>query len=182
MALLGARKVAIRIALPLLLGTALRAHAEVSPFDQYQVKAVFLYNFAKFVEWPPEAFKDSNDRISICVLGKNPFGSFLTDAVEGKTVGTRRFAVSILSNAADARSCHILFVSALQLKPARTVLEEAKNPYLLTVGESSEFLAGGGVINLKVQDSRVRIEINREAASSAKFRISSRLLSLAAGD
>jgi hypothetical protein len=114
------------------------------------------------------------------VLGASPFGSFLTDAVDGKTVGTRKFAVVILSNASEARACHILFVTALQLKPARTLLEEAKNPYLLTVGESSEFLAGGGVINLKVQDSRVRIEINREAAAGAKFRISSRLLSLAA--
>jgi hypothetical protein len=158
-----------------------KAAAE-GPTDVYQVKAAFLYNFAKFVEWPPEAFRDSNARISICVLGKNPFGTFLTDAVEGRTVGARKFAVSILSNATEARMCHILFVNALQLKPARMILEEAKNPYLLTVGESSEFLAGGGVINLKVEDSRVRIEINREAAAGAKFRISSRLLSLATGD
>jgi hypothetical protein len=73
-------------------------------------------------------------------------------------------------------------VSTPQSKPARTLLDEAKNPYLLTVGESNEFLAGGGMINLRVQDSHVRIEINREAASGAKFRISSRLLSLAATD
>jgi hypothetical protein len=179
MALLGAAQAAIRLALILVLGTLLCARAE-GPFDEHQVKAAFLYNFAKFVEWPPEAFKDSNTRISICVLGASPFGSFLTDAVDGKTVGTRKFAVVILSNASEARACHILFVTALQLKPARALLEEAKNPYLLTVGESSEFLAGGGVINLKVQDSRVRIEINREAAAGAKFRISSRLLSLAA--
>ena|SRR5579864_8170275 len=170
---------AIRLVLILLLGTVLRAPADGLPFEEYQVKAAFLYNFAKFVEWPPEAFKDSNDRISICVLGKNPFDSLLTDAVEGKTVGTRRFTVSVLSNVADARACHILFVSAPQRKPAKDLLEEANNRYLLTVGESSDFLAGGGVINLRVQDSRVRIEINREAAAGAKLRISSRLLSLA---
>src|SRR5579864_7275222 len=103
---------AIRLVLIFVLGTVLRAHAEGPPFEEYQVKAAFLYNFAKFVEWPQEAFKDSNDRISICVLGKNPFGSSLTDAVQGKTVGTRKFAVSVLSNAADARACHILFVVA----------------------------------------------------------------------
>ena len=153
--------------------------ASVRPADVYQVKAAFLYNFAKFVEWPPEAFKNSDDRISICVLGKNPFGSLLTDAVAGKTVGTRKFKVSNVSTAAEARACHILFVSGPQSITERALLAEAKGPYLLTVGESSEFLASGGVINLKVQDSNVRIEINREAASSAKFRISSRLLSLA---
>jgi len=150
--------------------------------DVYQVKAAFIYNFAKFVEWPHEAFKDSNERISICVLGRNPFGSLLADTVEGKIVGNRKFAVSLLSNVSEGRTCHILFVSAPQSKPARILLEEAKNPYLLTVGESNEFLAGGGMINLRVQDSHVRIEINREAASAAKFRISSRLLSLAATD
>jgi hypothetical protein len=148
----------------------------------YQVKAAFIYNFAKFVEWPHEAFKDSNERISICVLGRNPFGSLLADTVEGKIVGNRKFAVSLISNLSEGRTCHILFVSAPQSKPARILLEEAKNPYLLTVGESNEFLAGGGMINLRVQDSHVRIEINREAASAAKFRISSRLLSLAATD
>ena len=111
-----------------------------------------------------------------------PSVSALIDAVADKTIGTRSFTVSIISTATEARACHILFVSAFLGKPARVLLEEAKNPYLLTVGESSDFLAGGGVINLKVQDSRVRIEINREAASSAKFRISSKLLSLAAGD
>jgi hypothetical protein len=169
------------LSLILVTGCIAKAAAE-GPTDVYKVKAAFLYNFAKFVEWPPEAFKDSNDRISICVLGKNPFGSALIDAVADKTIGTRSFTVSVISTATEARACHILFVSALLGKPARVLLEEAKNPYLLTVGESSDFLAGGGVINLKVQDSRVRIEINREAASSAKFRISSKLLSLAAGD
>jgi hypothetical protein len=171
---------AMRFVFALIALTSCIAQAVVGSADVYQVKAAFLYNFAKFVEWPPEAFKDSHDRISICVLGKDPFGSLLADAVTGKTVGIRTFKVSNISAAAEARACHILFVSASERKPVRALLEEAKNPYLLTVGESNDFLAGGGVINLKVQDSRVRIEINQEAARSAKFRISSRLLSLAA--
>jgi hypothetical protein len=171
---------AIRLAFALIALTSCIAQAVVGAADVYQVKAAFLYNFAKFVEWPPAAFLNSNDRISICVLGRNPFGSLLAEAVEGKMVGTRTFKVSNISTAAEARSCHILFVSGSERKPAKVLLDEAKNPYLLTVGESTEFLAGGGVINLRVQDSRVRIEINREAARTAKFRISSRLLSLAA--
>ena len=180
MAVLGS--MAMRFVFALIALTSCVAQAVVGPADVYQVKAASLYNFARFVEWPPEAFKDSHDRISICVLGKNPFGSRLADAVDGKTVGIRTFKVSSVSTAAEARACHILFVSGSERKPVGALLEDAKNPYLLTVGESSEFLAGGGMINLKVQDSRVRIEINREAASSAKFRISSRLLSLAAGE
>jgi hypothetical protein len=178
MAVLGS--MAMRFVFALIALTSCVAQAVVGSADVYQVKAAFLYNFAKFVEWPPEAFKDSNDRISICVLGKNPFGSLLADTVDGKTVGIRKFTISNISGGAEARACHILFVSGSERKPVKVLLEEAKNPYLLTVGESSEFLAGGGVINLKVQNSRVRIEINREAASGAKFRISSKLLSLAA--
>ena len=181
MAVLNATAKRFLLALTFLTVCSARAATQGS-IDVYEVKAAFLYNFAKFVEWPREAFKDSNDRISICVLGKNPFGSLLAEAVEGKIVGSRKFAVSMLSGASAAGGCHILFVSAPQSKPAKLLLEESKNPYLLTVGESSDFLAGGGMINLKVQDSRVRIEINREAASGAKLRISSRLLSLAATD
>jgi hypothetical protein len=182
MAVLGS--LAQRLALSLLLPIVCipRAAAAEGFTDVYQVKAAFIYNFAKFVEWPQEAFKDGSERISICVLGRNPFGSLLAETVEGKIVGNREFVVSVLSNASEAHTCHILFVSAPQSKPARILLDEAKNPYLLTVGESNEFLAGGGIINLKVHDSHVRIEINREAASGAKLRISSRLLSLAATD
>ena len=172
-----------RYLLTLIIVTACIARAAADGIvDVYQVKAAFLFNFAKFVEWPPEAFKDSSDKISICVLGKNPFGSFLADAVAGKTIGNRPVAISNVSTGTEARACHILFVSVSQSKLAKALLEEAKNPYLLMVGESSEFLAGGGAINLKVQDSRVRIEINRDAASGLKFRISSKLLSLAAGE
>jgi hypothetical protein len=141
-------------AVALLIICSIEAAAE-GPIDVYQVKAAFIYNFAKFVEWPQEAFKNSNARISICVLGKSPFGSSLADTVEGKMVGNRKFAVSLLASASEARTCHILFVSAPQSKPARILLDEAKNPYLLTVGESNEFLAGGGMINLRLQDSHV---------------------------
>ena len=178
MAVLGAT--AQRYILALICLTSCVTHAAAEGMaDVYQVKAAFLYNFAKFVEWPPEAFKDSTDRISICVLGKNPFGSLLIEAVAGKMIGARKFAVSNVPNAGEAKACHILFVSAPQPKLAKVLLEEAKNPYLLTVGESGDFLAGGGAINLKVQDSRVRIEINRDAVTGGKFRISSKLLSLA---
>jgi hypothetical protein len=79
--------------------------------EEYQIKAAFIYNFAKFVEWPPQAFKTSTDPITICVLGQNPFGNALEQAVSGKTVEGRTFVVRQLSSELPATGCQILFVS-----------------------------------------------------------------------
>src|SRR5205823_3256203 len=84
--------------------------------DEYQVKAAFLYNFAKFVEWPAEAFRDSNEPISICVFGRNPFGQVLDDAVKGKFVSNRGFVVLKLTDIRQVGACRILFVSSSERK------------------------------------------------------------------
>src|SRR5579863_4598972 len=95
----------------LLLGTVLRVHAQAPAFDEYQVKAAFLYNFAKFVEWPSGTLGSSN-LIAICVLGQNPFGRVLEDTVSGKTVDGKAFVVRRVSDGKAAAPCQILFVSA----------------------------------------------------------------------
>ena len=156
-----------------------RPRLGAAEIEEYQVKAAFLFNFAKFVEWPAQAFKSADEPIEICVLGPNPFGSSLDKAVEGKVVGNRKFVVREVRDAQQASECHIVFVSAAGWTRSRAVLGDIKKCCVLTVGETGEFIAGGGMINLRLEDARVRVEINPDAAERAGLRISSKLLSLA---
>jgi YfiR/HmsC-like len=152
--------------------------AQAPAFDEYQVKAAFLFNFAKFVEWPPDAFSSADEPIGICVLGQNPFGSVLEETVRGKVVRHRTFGVLQNPDAQHVSKCHIVFVSASEGKRS-LVLEELKNKRVLTISETDGVNWGGGVIGLSLKDGRVRIEIDPAAAERAGLRISSKLLSLA---
>jgi hypothetical protein len=161
------------------MGVMGRAHAGVAETEEYRVKAAFLFNFAKFVEWPAQAFRSADEPIGLCVLGPNPFGALLDQAVQGKTLGNRTFAVHEIRDAQQASACHLVFVSAAGWTQSRAVLREMKQRSILTVGETAEFIAGGGMINLRLEDARVRVEVNPDAAERAGLRISSKLLSLA---
>jgi hypothetical protein len=147
--------------------------------EEYQVKAAFVYNFAKFVDWPPEVFKNPNDPIRICVLGRDPFGSSLEDSVRGKVIGTRGFVVEGIQNSQQAGRCQILFFISSERKRFRSILQELSGLSILTVGESDGFAGGGEVITLKLTGGRVCLEIDTVAADRARLRISSKLLSLA---
>ncbi len=177
MAFLARRNVACWLAVVALASSRIFAQAPVA--DEYQVKAAFLFNFAKFVEWPTDAFKGPEDPIAICVLGQNPFGTALEDVVRNKTVASRGFVVREVSNAQQASKCQIVFVSASERKRFHSLLEEFKGRSILTVGEGDDFTANGGIINFKLKDAQVRIEIDASAAVRAGLRISSKLLSLA---
>jgi hypothetical protein len=148
-------------------------------FEEYRVKAAFLYTFAKFVEWPAPSFKGPDDPIAICVAGQNPFGHMLEDTVSGKTLEGRFFVVRYLPDALQAGGCHILFVSASERKNVGAILESIRTPGVLTVGESEGFAMNGGVINFKLDSGKVRFEINPDAAAKAGLSIRSNLLSLA---
>ncbi len=145
--------------------------------DEYRIKAAFVYNFAKFVEWPAGAFKNATDPIAICVLG-NPFGDRLEATVRGKQIDQRRVVVREVSSAADTAGCHILFVSG-SVRRLADVLERVHTAPILTVGDAANFSADGGVIGFKLENDKVRLEVNTCAAERAGLRISSRLLSLA---
>ena len=157
------------------MGALVAAGAVGQTSDEYQVKAAFLFNFAKFVEWPAQTFKSPSDSMSICVLGPNPFGRSLDEAVAGKSIDGRRFVVRQIANAAEVPGCQILFIASPQKKHS----PDPATVGVLTVGESEGFAAGGGVIGFKLQGGRVRLEVNVDAADQRKLRISSKLLSLA---
>jgi len=163
----------------LILGLLLATAAQGQSAQEYRVKAAFLLNFARFVEWPPQEFKNATDPIAICVVGQNPFGSALEEAVTGKRVEGRTFLVRQLSSGQPVTGCQLLFVSASERNRLRAILGEIKIDGVLTVGDTDTFASEGGMINFKIEAGRVRLQVNVEAAEGAKLRISSTLLSLA---
>jgi hypothetical protein len=167
-------RLSFKIGVGILLVAAVRGQTT----DEYHVKAAFIYNFAKFVEWPPRTFKGRADPIGICVLGKDPFGDALTEAVNGKAIEGKPFAVREIADAQHASGCHILFIVGSERKRVRPILDAIRGAAILTVGETDGFASEGGMINFKIEAGRVRLQINIDAAEQAQLGISSKLLSL----
>ncbi len=163
----------------LLLGILFSGIGRAQAFNEYQVKAAFLYTFARFVEWPPQAFSSPSAAMTICVFGEDPFGNYLYDAVRGKTVGDRPLAVYRLARLPAARECQILFITASEQNRMPALLASVTTDGLLTVGDTAQFAAQGGIIGLRLDGERIRLSVNLNAAEKAHLRISSRLLSLA---
>jgi hypothetical protein len=164
--------------LAIALGLSIAAGEPAEPLNEYQVKAAYLYNFAKFVEWPAGAFRSPSAPIEICILGRDPFGRWLTDLVDGRQIDGRPLIVRHTSNAQQASGCHILFVSSFENKRLPAMLAEIKTSGLLIVGESDTSRTPGVVINFRLEGANVRFEIDVNAAARAEVRISSRLLAL----
>jgi hypothetical protein len=168
------------IALGIVLSVGARAGAaDEYRVAEYRVKAAFLYNFAKFVEWPAQVFKSASDPIVIGVLGKNPFGDALAEAVSGKTLGGRAFQVREVADAEHTAGCQIVFVSSSERKRLGPLFSRIGNTAVLTVGETDNFASEGGIINFKIDAGTVRLQINVEAARKQQLHISAKLLSLA---
>jgi len=144
--------------------------------DEYRVKALFLVNFARFVEWPADA---PQDPIVIGIIGQDPFGRWLDDAVRGTKVNGHELVVRRLRNAEDARKCRIVFVAGSESSGLQPILDALKGAPVLTIGDTEGFAELGGVINLRLEDNRVRFDINQDAARRAGLTVSSKLLSLA---
>jgi hypothetical protein len=150
-----------------------------SEIDEYKVKAAFLYNFAQYVEWPSERFKDKQAPIVLGVLGKDPFGKQLDETFKGKKIGERGFEVVRVKSAAEASTCHMLFVPASDAALLRDLLKECAGKSVLLVGESTDFSASGGCVNFYLDAGKVRFEINVDAAKRSKLEVSSKLLKVA---
>jgi hypothetical protein len=159
-------------------GVAPAADAQPS-MSEYQVKALFLLNFARYVEWPAPAGSATNSPFSIGVYGQDKFGQDLRNAIAEKTVGGRTIVIRQIDNADDAGKCSILFISDSEQKHLLEILAQVKDRPVLTVGESKDFLQQGGAINFTSKQGKIRLEINLDAARQAHLQISSRLLKVA---
>jgi hypothetical protein len=145
--------------------------------QESQIKAAFLYNFAKFVEWPEVAFKEAQSPFTICILGKDPFGDTL-DSLGEKTIEGKRLSIRRVSKIEEADRCHILFISASEKESLLHILKVTRKWNVLTVGDTKGFAQSGVIINLVSLDNKVGFEINIDAAEHVSLKISSRLLKL----
>jgi hypothetical protein len=148
---------------------------------EYQIKAAFLFNFAKFVQWPPAAFAGVTSPIVVGVLGENPFHDDLARTVRNKTIDERPLVIKEFSSPIEATNCHILFISASEKNRLPEILKGLKGTSVLTVGEMEHFTESGGMINFVLRGKKIRFQINNDEASRAGLKISSKLMSLALG-
>jgi hypothetical protein len=138
---------ALSLALGLLSVFGVSAAAQASaPSKEYQVKAVFLFNFAQFVDWPPAVFTEESAPLAICVLGADPFGSYLDDIVRGEQVNSRRLTIQRFRAAEEIRGCQVLYVSRSESGNLEKTLASAKEMEALTVSDADDFAARGGMI------------------------------------
>ncbi len=146
---------------------------------EYQLKAVFLFNFAQFVDWPPDAVPDSAAPLIIGILGDDPFGSFLDATVHGEHRGARRFEVRRYRRVEDIKTCDILFINQFENDGLGEILASLKNRPILTVSDGPRFAERGGMIHFVTERNRIRLKINLRAAQAANLTISSKLLRVA---
>jgi hypothetical protein len=159
--------------------SAAPAAAQGHAAQEYELKAAFLYNFTKFVEWPPEAFPDDTAPIVIAVLGSDPFGSTLDEIVAGKHAGGRPLIIRRFERSSELTACHVVFVSSHMADEFSSQVRTPARRHMLTVGETDGFAKTGGVVQFVTEERKVRFRINPAAANKAGLKISSRLLNLA---
>jgi hypothetical protein len=150
--------------------------ARGSPTREYDLKAAFLFNFAQFVEWPPEAFSDASAPFVIGVLGEDPFGKSLDEIVAHEAVHSRKIVVRRYRNVQEIETCHILYVGGTEASGLSRALAQLDGRHILTVGETDLFTRNNGIIQFLVVENKLRLRINVDAAKMAKLSISSQLL------
>jgi hypothetical protein len=154
-------------------------HAQQSKPGEFEVKAAYLYNFGRFVEWPDESETVKSDTFEICVLGADPFGPTLDTTLATRTVGGKSVAAKRIAKPQDVDSCRILFISSSEEGHLKETLAALDKANVLTVSDIPRFSQRGGMIGFLLDGSRVRFEVNLEAAQKAGLALSSELLKVA---
>lgn len=145
---------------------------------EYQVKAAFIYNFAKFVEWPEEVMGDGRPFV-IGIVGQDPFGNFIDEAITGKRIREKKMTVRRFSRIEEAVDSHILFISGSEEKKMTGLLKGLGRAPILTVSDADRFAGQGGMVQLVMEQNRVRFAVNVSAFERAGLKPSSQLLKLA---
>ena len=143
---------------------------------EHQVKAVFLFNFAQFVDWPAAAFSGATSPIVIGILGEDPFGAYLDETVREEKVEKRPIAIQRYRRVEEIKTCHMLFISRSETKHLEQILVSLNDRSLLIVGDGDDFVQRGGMIQLATTQGKIRPIINVKAATAANLTISSKLL------
>ncbi len=160
------------------LAAFLCAQLSAQQVNEYDIKAAYVFNLTKFVEWPPQVFKNGADPIKICIFGQSPVQEALLEAVKGERIDDRTLLVRQVAAVEQVRGCHLAFIASSERKRALAILEDLKTSGTLTVGETESFLDEGGAVNFRLEGNKVRIEVNLNAVERQGLRISPKLLSL----
>jgi uncharacterized protein DUF4154 len=150
-----------------------------APSREYQLKAVFLFNFTQFVNWPAHAFENAESPLVIGIIGENPFGAYLAQTVSGEKINGHPLAIQYYKNEEEIKSCHILFVNIRETNKLEQALEAAQGRNILTVSDQPDFLKHGGMVRFVTNNNKIKLQINMEACKESKMVLSSKLLRLA---
>ena len=170
---------ALMVLVAALLATFGHSFAYSQAISEDKVKAAYLYNFAKFVEWPENSFQDALAPIHLCVLNDPSIESELSQVVRDKRITGRAVVVVPIQNGEQGRNCQILFINSAQSWQAEHIIKVLQGASVLTVGETTGFVEQGGIVNFVVQNDQVHFQVNHRAATQNKLRMSARLLSVA---
>jgi hypothetical protein len=149
------------------------------PSAEYKLKAVYLFNFLQYVDFPASAFASEKSPIVIGILGDDPFGRALDDMVAGESVKGHPVQVRRYARVKEVQDCQMLYISASESKRLNSILAALDNRSILTVSDADDFASRGGMIKLATENNKIRFRINVEAARAAKITISAKLLQLA---
>jgi hypothetical protein len=167
-----------KVIVALLFALALPCRAD-GPTREYQVKAAFIYNFTQFVQWPQNAFGSQNSPLVVAVVGDDPFDGALRDIMAQKTAYGHPITVLNFSSAGDIQKCHILFVPSSQDSSVKDIFARLDKQPVLVVGETDEFMADGGAIELFLEDGKMRFGIDPDVLDADGLRASAKLMKLA---
>jgi hypothetical protein len=170
---------ATALATLLSLAAVTSTRAQASPSVEYQVKAAFLLNFAKFIEWPPNVFQGEKSPITVCIFRYDPFGSALDDIIRGKNINNRELLARRINELPDLKACQLLFVSNTEDKHLSEILNSLKGASALVVGESEDFAERGGGVQFFLENNKLRFAVNVDAVQRAHLAVSSKVLALA---
>jgi len=154
------------------------ARAQAEQAREYQIKAAFIYNFFKFIDWPETPLSDTPDTISICILGKDPFGDIFAP-IEGKTVKNKKLAIKRVSSPGEIGSCQILFVCPSEQERLGPILASTCGKSILTVSDIKDFARQGGMVGFFSAENTVGFAINLKATERSGLKMSSKLLEMA---
>ncbi len=163
----------------LALAGAIPIRPQATPSVEYQVKAAFLFNFAKFIEWPRNAFPNEKTPINLCVFRHDPFGSALEEVIREKAINNRGLLAERINDLSELKACQLVFVSGREERQLPEILNSLKGASALVVGESADFAERGGAVQFFLENNKLRFAINVDAIQRARLQASSKLLALA---
>lgn len=163
----------------LVLPMGLLAATPAAPPNEYALKSVFLYNFCHFIDWPDSAFTSPSEPLIIGIVGEDPFGPSLQEAIAGETYHNRPIVIEHYHGPKDIKHCHLLFVGRTENSRVEAILAAVNSKSVVTVGETEDFLEHGGMIALPADRNRVRLRIKPSAMRAANLNVSSKLLRVA---